>query len=121
MPEGGRLRLRVQQCTDAKSQVRGFSISVCDNGSGIKPEDARRLFEPFFSTKAAKGTGLGLWISKGIIQKYEGTIQFRSVRTAKGCATCFRVFLPEQVAAKLAKASAASGERMARSNGGSLA
>jgi PAS domain S-box-containing protein len=121
MPEGGRLRLRVQQCTDSKLQVRGFSISVCDNGSGIKPEDARRLFEPFFSTKAAKGTGLGLWISKGIIQKYEGTIQFRSVRTGNGCATCFRVFLPEQVAANLAKASAASGESASRTNGGSLA
>ena len=121
MPEGGRLRLRVQQCTDCKSQARGFSISVCDSGSGIKPQDARRLFEPFFSTKAAKGTGLGLWISRGIIQKYEGTIQFRSVRTANGCATCFRVFLPAQLAANLVKASAASADIASKANGGSLA
>ena len=60
-----------------------MAIGICDNGSGIKPEDAKRLFEPFFSTKSAKGTGLGLWISKGIIQKYEGTIHFRSVRTGE--------------------------------------
>ena len=52
------------------------------------------IFEPFFSTKSTKGTGLGLWISKGIIQKYEGRISFRSLRNANGCTTCFRVFLP---------------------------
>ncbi|HVU00068.1 MAG TPA: hypothetical protein VHE33_21395, partial [Acidobacteriaceae bacterium] len=45
-------------------------------------------------TKSAKGTGLGLWISKGIIQKYEGSIAFRSLHTPRGACTCFRVFLP---------------------------
>ena len=60
----------------------------------MKPQDAKKLFEPFFSTKSTKGTGLGLWISKGIVQKYEGRISFRSLRNANGVATCFRVFLP---------------------------
>ena len=48
-------------------------ISICDTGSGINPQHAKRIFEPFFTTKDTKGTGLGLWISRGIIQKYEGT------------------------------------------------
>jgi signal transduction histidine kinase len=65
-----------------------------DTGTGIRPEDARQLFEPFFSTKSTKGTGLGLWISKGIVQKYEGRISFKSHRHADGFITCFRVFLP---------------------------
>jgi nitrogen-specific signal transduction histidine kinase len=69
-------------------------ISIIDTGKGIQPEDARRLFEPFFTTKSTKGTGLGLWISKGIVQKYDGMISCRSYRHAGGCATCFRVFLP---------------------------
>ena len=73
---------------------RGIAVSIVDTGVGIKPQDSRKLFEPFFSTKSTKGTGLGLWISRGIIQKYDGRISFRSLRNGNGCATCFRVFLP---------------------------
>lgn len=94
MPGGGRLRVRVVDAVDRKTGRQGVRVSVCDTGSGIKAEDAKRLFEPFFSTKSAKGTGLGLWISKGIVTKYEGTIRFRSVHYAGGCATCFSVFIP---------------------------
>jgi signal transduction histidine kinase len=94
MPEGGRLRLRISEQKNGHHKSRGVRISVCDTGSGIKPEDAKHLFEPFFTTKSTKGTGLGLWISKGIIQKYEGLIQFRSVSVGGGRATCFSVFLP---------------------------
>ncbi|MFP5230397.1 MAG: ATP-binding protein [Acidobacteriota bacterium] len=94
MPAGGTLRLRVADATDPNTRRRGIAVSVSDTGNGIRPEDARRLFQPFFTTKSAKGTGLGLWISKGIIQKYEGTIAFRSFHTSRGSCTCFRVFLP---------------------------
>ena len=69
-------------------------VSISDTGVGIRSEHAKRIFEPFFSTKEAKGTGLGLWISKGIIQKYEGTIRFRSVQLGGGNVTCFSVFIP---------------------------
>jgi signal transduction histidine kinase/CheY-like chemotaxis protein len=96
MPQGGRLRLSIREAFDAKLQRRGIAISVTDTGCGVDPEHAKRLFEPFFSTKSTKGTGLGLWISKGIIQKYEGSIHFRSVRQASKCSTCFRVFIPHQ-------------------------
>ena len=94
MPTGGRLRLRVGESVDPHTQRRGVIISVIDTGGGIRPEDANRLFQPFFTTKSAKGTGLGLWISKGIVQKYEGRIAFRSFHNNAGSCTCFRVFLP---------------------------
>jgi PAS domain S-box-containing protein len=94
MPQGGVLRLQVKDSTDWPSRQRGASISVIDTGFGIKPEDAHRLFEPFYSTKAAKGTGLGLWISKGILQKYSGRISYRTFRQNGECITCFRVFIP---------------------------
>lgn len=116
MPDGGRLRLRICESTDPKTQTRGVSVFVCDTGSGINPEDAKRLFEPFFSTKSSKGTGLGLWISKGIVQKYEGNIQFRSLRTSQGSSTSFRVFFPGHVSSKGLRA--AAGEATARVNGG---
>ena len=94
MPQGGILRLHVSDGIDWPSGLRGPLISVIDTGVGIKAEDAHRLFEPFFSTKAAKGTGLGLWISKGILQKYSGRISYRSIRREGRSMTCFRVFLP---------------------------
>ena len=97
-PRGGCLKVHVYTSNDPQKKRQGVCMSVCDSGSGIRPEDAKRLFEPFFSTKSTKGTGLGLWISKGIIQKYEGSICFRSMRFAAGNATCFRVFIPEALA-----------------------
>ncbi len=85
--------------TSAKSPTgprnrRGTAISILDTGIGIQPDDLKRLFQPFFSTKSTKGTGLGLWISKGIIQKYDGTLTCRTFRGNQGNVTCFRVFLP---------------------------
>ena len=94
MPDGGVLGVSVREATDWTLLRRGVMVSVVDTGKGIRPEDARHLFQPFFSTKSTKGTGLGLWISKGIVQKYEGRISFRSCHGADRCATCFRVFLP---------------------------
>jgi PAS domain S-box-containing protein len=95
MPDGGTLRLRVADCGQLEGRGAGITISVTDTGSGIEAENAKHLFEPFFTTKSTKGTGLGLWISKGIVQKYGGTIRFRSLRYRLGKTTCFQVFLPE--------------------------
>ncbi len=110
MPNGGRIRLRVRAEIDPRTQTRGVAVVVGDTGAGIDPQHAKQLFEPFFSTKSVKGTGLGLWISKGIVQKYDGHIHFRSVRTARGCATCFRVFLPGHIVPNVLKASAGIAE-----------
>ena len=89
MPDGGRLRLHVFGSFRRADRQAGTCVCVCDTGIGIDAEHARHLFEPFFTTKSAKGTGLGLWISKGIIQKYGGTISFRSIRRPGKNITCF--------------------------------
>jgi len=94
MPNGGDLRISVRESSDWQIKRRGISVSIIDTGGGVNPQDSARLFEPFFSTKSTKGTGLGLWISKGIVQKYEGRISFRTFRTERGSSTCFRVFFP---------------------------
>lgn len=93
MPAGGRLRVRVYDSSSTRGTY-GTCVSVIDTGMGIRPEQAKRLFEPFFTTKSTKGTGLGLWISKGIVQKYDGTLRFRSLALPSGNATCFAVFIP---------------------------
>jgi PAS domain S-box-containing protein len=94
MPDGGTLRLHVFASGRRGDRQPGTWVSVCDTGVGIDAEHARHLFEPFFTTKSAKGTGLGLWISKGIIQKYGGSISFRSLRNSGRNITCFQIFLP---------------------------
>ena len=68
-------------------------IRVKDTGMGMTPETQVRCFEPFFSTKEEKGTGLGLWISFGVIEKHQGTIQVES-EVGKGCT--FTIRLPLQ-------------------------
>jgi signal transduction histidine kinase len=94
MPDGGRLGLRVFEPVEGRESSNEICVSISDTGTGIDSESAKHLFEPFFTTKSTKGTGLGLWISKGIIQKYGGNIRFRTV-TLNGCkTTCFQVYLP---------------------------
>jgi PAS domain S-box-containing protein len=94
MSTGGILRLCAQDTTDWATRKRGVTVSITDTGQGIQPEHKEHLFEPFFTTKSTKGTGLGLWISKGIVQKYNGHIAFRSYFHARGCVTSFRIFIP---------------------------
>jgi len=94
MADGGTLGVFVRETTDWTRNLRGTMISIIDTGVGIQPEDAGQLFQPFFSTKSTTGTGLGLWISRGIVQKYEGRITYRTIRSTSGNVTCFRVFLP---------------------------
>jgi PAS domain S-box-containing protein len=107
MPHGGRLRIQLYAGTEWSTGRRGIRVSVCDTGVGIRPEHARRIFEPFFSTKETKGTGLGLWISRTIVQKHEGIIRFRSLEWENRHFTCFSVFLPAIVTGKTSDAAAA--------------
>jgi len=77
MPEGGTLTL------EAKTSGGNFLIAVTDTGTGIAAENQRRIFEPYFTTKA-KGTGLGLAISRRIIEAHGGTITVFS-EPGQGC------------------------------------
>jgi two-component system, NtrC family, sensor kinase len=103
MPEGGRLRVQVSEAVDKRQQREGVRVLITDTGSGIRPEDSKQLFEPFFTTKSTKGTGLGLWISKGIVEKYQGAIRFRSIRLLNGNITAFSVFIPKSASSQMAE------------------
>jgi len=72
----------------------GARITIHDRGSGIPPDIKHKLFDPFFTTKDLKGSGLGLWVSKTLVVKHEGTIRFRSSECVHRCGTTFEVFLP---------------------------
>ncbi|MGH9517417.1 MAG: PAS domain S-box protein [Terriglobales bacterium] len=91
---GTKLRLDVYDSADWRDlSKRGVRLVVADDGPGINPETQASLFRPFFTTKGQKGTGLGLWVSQGIVTKHGGSIRVRS-RTGTRHGTCFAVFLP---------------------------
>jgi PAS domain S-box-containing protein len=89
----GTVSVRVKQTHRAFEQ-QGIQVTIADNGPGIPPANMPRIFEPFFTTKETKGTGLGLWVSQGIVEKHGGTIRVRSSMEALHHGTCFVVFLP---------------------------
>jgi signal transduction histidine kinase len=82
---GGSLRIQLRN-------RRGLiKLIISDEGNGIESCVRQRLFTPFFTTKGSQGTGLGLWVSKQIVEKHGGTIRFRST---PGRGTMFVVSLP---------------------------
>jgi signal transduction histidine kinase len=93
MSAGGRLLIRIHPQTVSRGGRQGVRITVADTGEGISPEIESRLFEPFQTTKELTGTGLGLWVSKGIVEKHGGYIRTRTRRGA-GHGTVFAVWLP---------------------------
>jgi PAS domain S-box-containing protein len=98
---GDRLVIRVHGSVDwSDLGRRGIRISVFDNGRGINPADRGRLFEPFYSTKGQKGTGLGLWVSRGIVRHHGGSIRLRSSINHGRSGTVFSVFLPYAAASE---------------------
>jgi nitrogen-specific signal transduction histidine kinase len=94
MPDGGTLFVstRAAHGTDPEFLMsESVHIQVRDTGKGIPEEDLPHIFEPFFSTKDEKGTGLGLWVSQGVVQAHGGSIKLRS---RQGRGTTFSVTLP---------------------------
>lgn len=93
--EGGELVLHTRESSLATDPARkGIRITVLDNGTGIPRGVRKNLFAPFYTTKGEKGTGLGLWISRGIVEKHEGTIHLASTNRNGRSGTAFSVFLP---------------------------
>ena len=91
---GGPIRIRTRETRILKTGLPAVSIAVCDNGSGISDSAKKKLFSPFFTTKQSVGTGLGLWVTKGIVEKHGGYIRFRS-RVQPSSGTVFRIVLPK--------------------------
>lgn len=94
VPKGGTIRIRT------RSTFAQVVITVSDNGVGI-PRDRRNLiFRPFETTKGDQGTGLGLWVSKGLLEKYGGAIRYRSSQNPAHSGTSFSVILPRPLMEK---------------------
>ena len=97
MSRGGTLKIRITSTREQRNGARaGIRLTIADTGSGIRPEIKRRLFEPFVSTKGDLGTGLGLWVSSGIVKNHGGTIRVRSNSRPPATGSVFSVFLPLQ-------------------------
>jgi PAS domain S-box-containing protein len=89
VPTGGLLWIKVGHHGTGE-----VCVSVADNGCGIPAERRHRLFEPFFTTKPGRGTGLGLWVSDGIVTKHGGRIRVTSSTRRGHSGTVFTVLLP---------------------------
>ena len=87
MDKGGELRI-VSRYLPAQDDIE---IEIGDNGKGIAPEFLDHIFDPFFTTKEESGTGLGLWVSYGIIKNHQGNIR---VASEVGVGTTFTITLP---------------------------
>lgn len=100
MPEGGRLQMRLRAAHDPHTGAPGAMITVADNGTGMDAAVVRRIYEPFFTTKEDVGTGLGMWVTKGIVDKHQGRLRVRSATGSFGRGTVFTLFLPRSAGSK---------------------
>ena len=94
MRTGGELIIRTRAALDPRSRTRGVRITIADTGEGMSAHSLQHIFEAFFTTKGISGTGLGLWVSSGIVQKHEGRLHVRSSQDAIHHGTVFSLFLP---------------------------
>ena len=99
-PSGGKITVTVvassapDEAFGPEAEKHGVTVTIEDQGAGISDEIRDQLFQPFFSTKGEAGTGLGLWVSKGIVQKHDGSIQLDSHTGSQNHGTRISVFLP---------------------------
>jgi PAS domain S-box-containing protein len=96
---GTRIEVALRHTTSLDGQHprsnAGVIVSVVDHGPGIPRETISHLFQPFFTTKGEKGTGLGLWVSQGIVQRHGGSIKLDTRTTEADHGTTISVFLPQ--------------------------
>ena len=94
MTSGGKLLVRTRSMLHAGTREPGVRISIADTGCGIDQDTLSRLFQPFVSTKGEEGTGLGLWVSREILEKHSATIRVRSRKSEKDSGTVFSIWIP---------------------------
>jgi PAS domain S-box-containing protein len=99
-PGGGRLLLRSREGCDYATGRPGLILTIADTGAGMAPQVLARIFEPFYTTKGDAGTGLGLWISKDILDRHHGYLHVRSSQRPGHTGTVFTLFLPFQAATR---------------------
>jgi PAS domain S-box-containing protein len=94
MPQGGVLRVRVRAGRDWRTGTPAARVTIADTGHGMEPDVLRRIFEPFFTTRGEVGTGLGLWVTAGIVEKHNGTVRVRSTAGCGRSGTSVLLLLP---------------------------
>ena len=113
MPNGGVLQLRVEPVSrHGRLGTRGVRVVVADSGTGIPERIRGTLFEPFVTTKGATGTGLGLWVSKEIVEKHHGDLRYRTSDKPAHHGTVFSVFLPSDRTERSRKDRSESAQRV---------
>jgi PAS domain S-box-containing protein len=94
---GSTIRIEASSARDPRDLSRqGVRITIADTGLGIPASHLASIFEPFFTTKKDTGTGLGLWVSRELVEKHGGSLRVRSRTSAPFCGTVFSIFLPNQ-------------------------
>lgn len=91
---GGRLLLRSREATNWKTGRSGLVLTVADTGPGMSSAVMKKIFEAVFTTKGARGSGLGLWISCEIIDRHGGSLRVHSSQREGRSGTVFTLFLP---------------------------
>jgi PAS domain S-box-containing protein len=99
-PQGGRLLLRGREGCDYRTARPGVILTIADTGVGMSRPTLGKIFEPFYSTKGDAGTGLGLWISKEIVERHHGCLRVRSSQRPGHSGTVFTLFLPFEAATR---------------------
>lgn len=99
---GGRLIFRCREARDARSGRSGIVITIADTGIGMSDMTEEKAFQPFFTTKGISGTGLGLWISKEIIDRHHGRLKLKSNQRPGHSGTTITMFLPFETAPRSA-------------------
>jgi PAS domain S-box-containing protein len=91
---GGRITIRVRPGTDWQTGDRGVRVTIADTGSGISRETRKHMYDAFYTTKGAGGSGLGLWVTARIVRKHRGHIHVRSRPEAQLGGTAFTLVFP---------------------------
>lgn len=107
MQSDGKLTIRTRPQPHLGMGEPGMRISIADTGVGMDRSTLQKLFQPFVSTKGDSGTGLGLWVSREILDKHRATIRVRSRQKAGESGTVFSIWIPESMTGDLGDPSSA--------------
>jgi signal transduction histidine kinase len=92
MTDGGALHLSTRMASTAFGD--GIELIIRDEGAGIDPKHLDKIYDPFFTTKGERGTGIGLWVSRQLVEKRGGRITIASSTDAADSGTSATIFLP---------------------------
>jgi PAS domain S-box-containing protein len=96
MEADGQLRIKVRPSTDWRTGEPGVRVTIADTGEGMSVKTRKHIYQAFFSTKGAQGSGLGLWVTSSIVKKHQGCIHVRSKHAISQGGTVFSLIFPHR-------------------------